>query len=139
MAKGTKGKLTKWKSVIKRWHSITSKQLQRDRPNASSIAAAHDGDSVAGNLRAVYVGKSRRRYLISPDLMDHPLLQELIERSSAAGGGPGGRHSHTVDDVTLASCEVVLFEHLLWMLQNADPYPEIDSSVDELVDFYATC
>jgi hypothetical protein len=29
---------------------------------------------------------------------------------------------------------VVLFEHLLWMLENADPQPE---SLDELVEFYA--
>jgi hypothetical protein len=28
----------------------------------------------------------------------------------------------------------VMFEHLLWMLENADPQPE---SLDELVDYYA--
>ena len=49
--------------------------------------------------------------------------RELVERSGDS------------DDETInVACEVVLFEHLLWMLDNADPQPE---SLDELVEFYA--
>ncbi|KAJ8479228.1 hypothetical protein OPV22_022955 [Ensete ventricosum] len=36
---------------------------------------------------------------------------------------------------TVVGCEVVLFDHLLWMLVNADLQPD---SVDELVEYY-TC
>ncbi|KAJ0090237.1 hypothetical protein Patl1_13668 [Pistacia atlantica] len=75
-----------------------------------------------GDLHPVYVGKSRRRYLISSDIIDHPLFKELAERSNDSS------------DTINVSCEVVLFEHLLWMLENADPQPE---SLDELVEFYA--
>lgn len=49
------------------------------------------------------------------------MFRELAERSSES------------DTISIA-CEVVLFEHLLWMLENADPQPE---SLDELVEFYA--
>ncbi|XP_043722004.1 auxin-responsive protein SAUR76-like [Telopea speciosissima] len=127
MAKG--GKLTKLKSVLKRWQSMN--KFGRSN-NGSSIAAANpsdDEDSVAvpggGNVpegfQPVYVGKSRRRYLISSDVIDHPLFRELLEKSD-------GSDSMTV------GCEVVLFEHMLWMLENAEPQPE---SLDELVEFYA--
>ncbi|WOL01066.1 auxin-responsive protein SAUR76-like [Canna indica] len=71
-------------------------------------------------LHPVYVGKSRRRYLV-----DHSLLQILIERT-------GG----ITDENTMVGCEVVLLEHLLWMSENADPQPE---SLDELVDYYSCC
>ncbi|KAK4391908.1 UNVERIFIED_CONTAM: Auxin-responsive protein SAUR76 [Sesamum radiatum] len=121
MAKG--GKLTKIKSVLKKMQSF---KLGRANSNASSIAANHSSDddsfpTAAKDLHPVYVGKSRRRYLISSEVMDHPVFRELVER-------------HDDEDSVTVGCEVVLFEHLLWMLENADPQPE---SLDELVEFYA--
>ncbi|KAJ9687864.1 hypothetical protein PVL29_013879 [Vitis rotundifolia] len=119
MAKGGGGKLTKLKSVIKKWQSIG----KLGRANGSSIAAAtpSDDDSDSRDLHPVYVGKSRRRYLVGSDVMEHPLFRELVERSGDS-------------DTVNVACEVVLFEHFLWMLENADPRPE---SLEELVEFYA--
>ncbi|KAL3623563.1 hypothetical protein CASFOL_032379 [Castilleja foliolosa] len=124
MAKG--GKLTKIKSVLKkmqsfklgRTNSIAARSSSSDDDSFELSAAA----AVKENLQAVYVGKSRRRYLISADVMDNPLLRELVDRRSG-----------DEDSVTIG-CEVVLFEHLLWMLENADPQPE---SLCELAEFYA--
>ncbi|KAF5481631.1 hypothetical protein F2P56_002270 [Juglans regia] len=119
------GKLTKLKLVLKKWNSF-SKQAA-SRPNISSISSVGDDDSssaISRDLHPVYVGKSRRRYLVGSDVVDHPLFRELVERSA------GGDSEDTVN----VACEVVLFEHLLWMLENADPQPE---SLDELVEFYA--
>ncbi|KAG9459807.1 hypothetical protein H6P81_004315 [Aristolochia fimbriata] len=127
MGKG--GKLGK---LIKKWHSSS----KLGRTNSSTIAAnpCEDeswhlqesekvgGGGGGGGLQAVYVGKSRRRYLISSQLVDHPLFRVLVDRSSGDG-----------EPVTVG-CEVVLFEHLLWMLENADPQAE---SLDDLVEFYA--
>lgn len=106
----------KLKSVLKKLNSFGK------QPRPGSIAA---DDSPSGNLQAVYVGKSRRRYLISAEVAEHPVFRELVERSSS------GEESETTVNV---ACEVVLFEHLLWMLENADPQPD---SLDELVEFYA--
>ncbi|XP_075673070.1 auxin-responsive protein SAUR76-like [Castanea sativa] len=117
MAKG--GKLTKLKSVLKKWNSFSNKQ---SRHNVRSIAC-DDDSSCSRDLHPVYVGKSRRRYLVTSDVIDHPLFRELVERSGDSD-----------DDTINVACEVVLFEHLLWMLDNADPQPE---SLDELVEFYA--
>ncbi|KAG0543844.1 hypothetical protein BDA96_02G224000 [Sorghum bicolor] len=89
-------------------------------------ASFHGADGVPPGLHPVYVGKSRRRYLIAADLVGHPLFQNLVDRSGGAGVGAAGG--------TVVGCEVVLFEHLLWMLENADPQPE---SLDELVEYYA--
>ncbi|KAK3014158.1 hypothetical protein RJ639_009023 [Escallonia herrerae] len=121
MARGG-NKLTKLKSsVLKKWQSFS----KLGRSNANAIAAANhssdDEENDSKHLYPVYVGKSRRRYLISSAVADHPLFRELTDRSGEA-------------DIVTVGCEVVMFEHLLWMLENADPQPE---SLDELVEFYA--
>ncbi|XP_023892839.2 auxin-responsive protein SAUR78 [Quercus suber] len=117
------GKLTKLKSAIKRWPSFT-KQLSRARSSVAS--STNESDDVSKQeLHAVYVGKTRRRYLVSSEIIDHPLFQELVEKSSGE-----------YDDGVAVSCEVVLFEHLLWMLDNAENQL---GSMDELVEFYTTC
>ncbi|XP_042481621.1 auxin-responsive protein SAUR78-like [Macadamia integrifolia] len=132
-----RGKLTKLKSVLKRWQSMN----KFGRSNGgSSIAAANPSDDDdegslgmagaggklvlhQGGLHPVYVGKSRRRYLISSDVIEHPLFRELVEKSEGS------------DSITVG-CEVVLFQHMLWMLENAEPHVQ-QESLDELVDFYA--
>ncbi|KAL8102742.1 auxin-responsive protein SAUR76-like [Apium graveolens] len=128
MAKG--GKLTKIKSVLKKWHSfgklscsdsavITINQFSNEDSQFEQMS------SPVQDAFPVFVGKSRRKYLISSEVIEHPVFRELAESS-------GG--SDTDDETIVVACEVVLFEHLLWMLQNADQQPE---SLDELVEFYA--
>ncbi|PWZ55968.1 hypothetical protein Zm00014a_033600 [Zea mays] len=130
-----KGGLSKLRCMIKRWHS--SSRIVSRAPSPSSAhdgatsgdahgASFHGADEVPKGLHPVYVGKSRRRYLVAEELVGHPLFQTLVHRT---GGTTGGAAAGTV-----VGCEVVLFEHLLWMLENADPQPE---SLDELVDYYA--
>lgn len=55
--------------------------------------------------------------------LDHPLLSTLIDRSS-------------IDEVHVR-CEVVLFDHLLWMLENAAADVAGDT-LEELAELY-TC
>ncbi|KAK7411819.1 hypothetical protein VNO78_03260 [Psophocarpus tetragonolobus] len=117
MSKG--GKLTKLKSVLKKWNSFGHKHS-----HVSTAAETTDGEP--SSLRPVFVGKTRRRYLVSPEVVGHPLFRELVDRSRES--------SEEEEDTINVACEVVLFEHLLWMLHNADPQPE---SLHELVDFYA--
>ncbi|XP_030530620.1 auxin-responsive protein SAUR78 [Rhodamnia argentea] len=133
MAKG--GKLTKLKSVLKKWNSFgrgSSRAASGPRSNISAVS--DDGDASPAispsGLHPVYVGKSRRRYLIRSAVLRHPLFRELVERSSSSSGADCAPDETAVS----VACEVVLFEHLLWMLENADPQPE---SMDELVEFYA--
>ncbi|XP_057450873.1 auxin-responsive protein SAUR78 [Lotus japonicus] len=114
------GKLTKLKSAIKRWPSLT--KLSRSNSCVSSNkegGAASSKEQEQEQLHAVYVGKSRRRYLVNSDVIRHPLFQELVDRSC--------------DEEIVVSCEVVLFEHLLWMLESAESQL---GSMDELVEFY---
>lgn len=122
MVKGSK--LTKLKSMIKRLQS-GSKLGRTSNAIAANPAwrAPGEGGGEDG-LQAVYVGKSRRRYLISSQLLDHPLFQVLADKSSSSPS----------DEGIVVGCEVVLFEHLLWMLENADPQLE---NLDDLVEFYA--
>ncbi|KAK7349329.1 hypothetical protein VNO77_06609 [Canavalia gladiata] len=117
------GKLTKLKSAIKRWPSLT--KLSRNTSNVSSNKEnIVTSSSKEQHLHAVYVGKSRRRYLVNSQVIDHPVFQELVDRSCSNG----------CDDGVVVSCEVVLFEHLLWMLESAETQL---GSMDELVEFYS--
>ncbi|XP_074590026.1 auxin-responsive protein SAUR76-like [Curcuma longa] len=139
MAKGAGGKLSKLRCMIKRWNS--SGHISRSSSGASSAAAAgassrsqdgegwlhsasFHGDEVPPGFHPVYVGKSRRRYLVSDNLVGHPLFRVLVERCGDDAN----------EETVVVGCEVVMFEHLLWMLENAEPQPE---SLDELVEFYA--
>ncbi|CAJ2644706.1 auxin-responsive protein SAUR78-like [Trifolium pratense] len=124
-------KLTKLKSVLKKWNTFT--YYNNNKHNRSSIRAVANDDvdscALSGqDLRPVFVGKTRRRYLVNSEVVEHPLFRELVDRS---------RDSTDVnidDDEVNVACEVVLFEHMLWMLENSDPQPE---SLDELVDYYS--
>lgn len=122
-------KLTKLKSAIKRLPSFT----KIVRSNSSIAAASNDqtGGEVSEELHAVYVGKSRRRYLLSSDVICHPLFQGLIGRSGAGFGDEDNQAA-----VVVASCEVVLFEHLLWMIESGGSQL---GSMEELAEFYYTC
>ncbi|XP_022735055.1 uncharacterized protein LOC111288434 [Durio zibethinus] len=73
----------------------------------------------------IYVGSTRKRYVVSSKYLNHPLLNALIERSKQKHGG---------EDI-LVKCEVVVFDHLLWMLENSDPNLILDS-LEELADLY---
>nr|CAD1825472.1 unnamed protein product [Ananas comosus var. bracteatus] len=142
-------KLSKLKGALKRWNSTPVRAVSRSVSGGTSSASAsasasarchhHEDEAwlnprsddedrlpVPSGLHPVFVGKSRRRYLLSSDLVSHPLFRHLLARSSVSGDVSG--------DGLVVGCEVVLFEHLLWMLENADPAPD---SLDELVDFYA--
>jgi len=120
------GKLSKLKSAIKRWPSLT--KLSRSNSSVSSnkgvtgTSSKEHAHAHEQELHAVYVGKSRRRYLVNSELIDHPVFQELVDRSSSS------------DDGVVVSCEVVLFEHLLWMLESEETQL---GSMDELVEFYS--
>nr|KYP57799.1 hypothetical protein KK1_004078 [Cajanus cajan] len=127
MAKG--GKLMRLKSVLKKWNSFGN-AAKSSRHSTSAVA--DDDSSSRSDLHAVYVGKSRRLYRLSSDVLDHPVFRELVERSRDSDQDQQQHDQH--NDTINVACEVVLFEHLLWMLENADPQPE---SLNELVDFYA--
>ena len=131
------GKLTKLKSAIKRLPSLT--KLSRNSSSVSSNKRVSGGTSSSSKeheqeqqLHAVYVGKSRRRYLVNSEVIDHPVFQELVDRSCSSNSSSS--HHHDEDGVVVVSCEVVLFEHLLWMLESEETQL---GSMDELVEFYS--
>ncbi|XP_074374607.1 auxin-responsive protein SAUR76 [Apium graveolens] len=77
----------------------------------------------------IIVGSSRRRYAVKSEFLSHPLLSALIEKSKKQNSGCG-------NDIIAVKCEVVLFDHLLWMLENADPTNLTSDSLEELADLY---
>ncbi|PWA95419.1 Auxin responsive SAUR protein [Artemisia annua] len=78
----------------------------------------------------VFVGSMRKRYVISSKYLSHPLVNALVSKSS-------GGDSNDENDVSVINCEVVLFDHLLWMLENAE-FNVGSDCFDELADLYSS-
>ncbi|XP_059639437.1 auxin-responsive protein SAUR78-like [Cornus florida] len=122
---GKHGKLTKLKSALKKWPSFRKlDRTESGRCIATTNGGSEGGESASidGNLHPVYVGKAQRRYLVSSEVIDHPVFQELANKTD----GSDGKIS--------VGCEVVLFDHFLWMLENGGSHLE---SMDELVELYS--
>lgn len=64
--------------------------------------------------------------MVESKYLTHPLINALIEKSKQ---NPG-------DNSVCIRCEVVLFDHLLWMLENGDPSIGAYESLEELADLY---
>ncbi|KAJ1266295.1 hypothetical protein BS78_08G140200 [Paspalum vaginatum] len=99
-----------------------------DDTDAGAAAAA---SSVGGGGAVVFVGSSRRRYVISAEHLSHPLIAALI----VDGDGGGKRQKEHI----AVNCEVVLFDHLLWMLDSnaVDLRDGDDDAMRELAQLYS--
>ncbi|KVI10231.1 auxin-responsive protein SAUR76 [Cynara cardunculus var. scolymus] len=99
--------------------------------NTNAISVYGSDGNGSGNeeepREIVFVGSTRKRYVISSKYLSHPLVNALIEKSKPAGNG----------EVSVINCEVVLFDHLLWMLENAD-FNVTSDCLDELADLYSS-
>nr|CAD1827329.1 unnamed protein product [Ananas comosus var. bracteatus] len=104
--------------------NMWQQRLEEPKFDADSAVDKHL-DVVSRGLHPIYVDKSQRRYLVSSDLIDHPLFRVLIERSD---GGEG------MSSAVIIVREVVLLEYLLQMLRNVGVHPEL--MPDDLVDFF---
>ncbi|GMJ09985.1 SMALL AUXIN UPREGULATED RNA 74 [Hibiscus trionum] len=99
-----------------------SMQLGRRRNGDDKCGVGGEGDHQERGT--IYVGSTRKRYVVSSKYLKHPLLNALIEKQ--------GGENHML----LVRCEVVLFDYFLWLLENSDPNLILDS-LEELTDLYA--
>ncbi|XP_076933044.1 auxin-responsive protein SAUR77-like [Bidens hawaiensis] len=101
------------------------------KSSSSTTTTTTDGPADAGEESqiTVFVGSTKRPYMIDSKYLSHPVVNALIQKSISVGDED--------DDgaLVIIKCEVVLFDHLLWMLDNSDLNLGSDS-VDELADLY---
>ena len=122
-------KMKKINLILRKCKSL-SRQLGRSS-SYSSLRSKSTRENVWGDMHeeehreAILVGSSKRRYMISSKYLNHPLLNALIDKSKQRPG-----------EALLVKCEVVLFDHLLWMLDNGDPNLSSES-LEELAELYA--
>ncbi|XP_062017160.1 auxin-responsive protein SAUR78 [Rosa rugosa] len=129
-------------SLLLRKCKSLSSQLGRSSSYSSLRSKSTREDLYDGNIMnenhqqtTIFVGSTRKRYVISSKYLKHPLLNALIEKSSnKRNNNRGDDHDH--EDI-LVKCEVVLFDHLLWMLANGDPsFGGTSESLEELAELY---
>lgn len=132
----------KMSSILKKCRSLSAK-LGRSSSytslrsmSARDVADEECADAAAaagGAAAVVFVGSSRRRYTISAKHLSHPLINALIDRPETESGADD-------EERISVKCEVVLFDHLLWMLENAHPdaVAAADASqLEELAQLYS--
>ncbi|KAK8968749.1 hypothetical protein KSP40_PGU004338 [Platanthera guangdongensis] len=84
-----------------------------------------DASSVGVAVVVVFVGSSRRRCMVKAEHLRHPVISALMEPASE-------------ERISIVKCEVVLFHHLIWMLENnGDLEPAAGGSPEELAALYA--
>ncbi|KAF9612750.1 hypothetical protein IFM89_003760 [Coptis chinensis] len=117
--------LSKCKSLSRQLGRTSSYSSLRSRSTRERFWS-NDGE----HYKVILVGRSRKRYLINSKHLSHPVLNALIERSNQ-------KNSHGGEDGdTYVKCEVVLFDHLLWMLENGSPSFTSDDALEELAELY---
>nr|XP_043622357.1 auxin-responsive protein SAUR76 [Erigeron canadensis] len=111
--------------------------------NTNAISAVYDDHSLSDSEQdpkePVYVGSTRKRYVISSKYLCHPLVNALIEKVKTNGDVHDNDNDNDNNVVSVINCEVVLFDHLLWMLDNnADLNASTTDSLDELAELYSS-
>ncbi|KAL2326122.1 hypothetical protein Fmac_025180 [Flemingia macrophylla] len=117
--------LRKCKTLSRQLGRSSSYSSLRSKSSKEDIWGEH-GMREDEHYETVFVGSTRKRYVISKKYLNHPLMNELINKS---------KQKETDESVLVINCEVVLFDHLLWMLENADPKFSSDS-LEELAELY---
>lgn len=132
--------MSKMRNIVKKWQKLASVgkvHISADLQSPETVSSDCENEEFMPSAVAtpegyevVYIGKSRRRYAINGRHLAHPLFRALWKRSEEFG----------VDQSLGISlgCEVVLFEHLLWLLDTSDVTidPNGDESVHELAELY---
>ncbi|MED6132726.1 hypothetical protein PIB30_021552 [Stylosanthes scabra] len=125
--------------MLRKCKSLSNWQLGRSSSYSSLRSKSAKEDLWAGNgmqehdenFETIFVGSTRKRYVISSKYLNHPLMNALINKSNQKGKGS----DDSSENVLVVNCEIVLFDHLLWMLEKADPMLTADS-LEELADLY---
>jgi len=84
------------------------------------------------------VGKENNIFTVEPQILHSRLFQPLVEKATI------GRIVWEVDsrtnpscmDCVFLDCDVVLFEHMLWLVKNDDP-SLCYLNMDMVMEFYA--
>ncbi|CAG7890373.1 unnamed protein product [Brassica rapa] len=128
--------LRRCKSVstqLGRSYSYTSLRSQSARRDPQDHLHDIDQSSPTPSLyQTVFVGRTKKPYLISKQHLKHPLLNALVEKQQRYEDDDGDEDGSCVITV---KCEVVLFDHLLWMLENGDQ-GHILESLDDFAHLY---
>ncbi|KAK4752980.1 hypothetical protein SAY87_021778 [Trapa incisa] len=95
------------------------------------------GNGAESSHEIIFVGRTRKPYVISSKYLSHPLINALIEKphdyNKVGDRGDDGATGH--GDIRLVRCEVVVFDHLLWLLDNSEDLSS--ESMEELAALYA--
>lgn len=108
------------------------------------------------SLVTLVVGKERQVFKVEPQMLEHRLLECLLARTNSSLSSSSSsssqdalweekenvavtvrsRKGHAAESRPVRlDCDVILFEHILWLLNNDDPAIR-QLNIEELMEFY---
>jgi len=144
--------------LTKRTHEQASSNGDCDSPLNDSSNRNALGCVAFGKRRkslvTLVVGKERQVFKVEPQMLEHRLLECLLARTKSALSSSSGSPSQDAlweekENVIVRNrkgraaaersvrldCDVILFEHILWLLNNDDPAIR-QLNIEELMEFY---
>lgn len=90
------------------------------------------------NAVAVVVGEEKIMFTVEPQILDSGFFQPLMEKATVGRitWKANGRKNPSWMDCIFLDCDAILFEHMLWLVNNDDPSLRY-LNLDMLMEFYA--
>ncbi|XP_031493258.1 auxin-induced protein 6B-like [Nymphaea colorata] len=77
---------------------------------------------------AVYVGEGMRRFVIPLSYLNHSIFRALLKKAEEEFG-------FSTNGGIRLPCQPLLFEHILWLLENKDPIVQ-NLQLEEILELY---
>lgn len=117
--------------------------------NVALGCVAFRGGKRRKSLVTLVVGKERQVFKVEPQMLEHRLLECLLARTKSPASSQDALWEDKENVVAVRSrrgrapescpvrldCDVILFEHILWLLNNDDPAIR-QLNIEELMEFY---
>lgn len=88
----------------------------------------------------VVVGKEKRQFLVDPFVLDEDPFRVLLDRDLSEKENrrrkKRKREKEREEEVIFIDVDSILFEHMLWLVQNDSP-SLLELNLEEIIDFYA--
>ncbi|KAJ7563551.1 hypothetical protein O6H91_03G114900 [Diphasiastrum complanatum] len=134
-----------------RIRSLTSSywELTPQRKQDNILSCVSFASKKSKNFVTILVGEDRQIFKIDPHILDNTIIQYVLEKTRSISDEESdtdefetavtkGRRSGAARTASVISlnCDAILFEHILWLLNNNDPSLH-QLNLDELMEFYS--
>eukprot|EP01018_Ginkgo_biloba_P009229 Gb_28615 [translate_table: standard] len=109
--------------MVRKWRKWSMGYEELSSVDASYPSFKKRGHRGRRNAVTVVVGKEKEVFRVEPQILDYGLFQSLLQRATIERihwDGKENEYKPTPECIFL-NCDAILFEHMLWLVNNDDP------------------